>query len=319
MIIGDGVMEYIMDRVYARELLEHVYKQNSGPWYKHSIHVAPATENIILEFMKQGYDVNHDLAYNAGLLHDIGRYKGFTKYDLYDKVITLCDALADDKGFTTLEKRLISVGLRHGTNAHTSSHWKGFYKIKKEIEALIGISVYRFLPGVEESIYNDIQYWKLYEGMSEMRKNIYLSILIIVFLSLIGCSNVTTSSTTEQKEEKETSIVFEEEQIKEINLVRIDQDNISKAGTDNEDLINQIVTAIKAGTSKKISLDKKVRDAVHANMEVIFKDDSKGNLLVWIDDKNNIIIAKDVDKGSVQGIQINENTPKIVLNFLKQI
>lgn len=29
--------------------------------------------------MKQGYDVNHDLAYNAGLLHDIGRYKGFTK------------------------------------------------------------------------------------------------------------------------------------------------------------------------------------------------------------------------------------------------
>ncbi|MCI0763392.1 HD domain-containing protein [Bacillus sp. TL12] len=213
-------MEYIMDRVYARELLERAYKQNSGPWYKHSIHVAQATENIILEFMKQGYDVNHDLAYNAGLLHDIGRYKGFTKsvihsydgymyleqlgfrgnaikcvthsfpcgnkdievaaawelvplnmkvklieilnensnYDLYDKVITLCDALADDKGFTTLEKRLISVGLRHGTNAHTSSHWKGFYKIKKEIEALIGISVYRFLPGVEESIYTDIQY-----------------------------------------------------------------------------------------------------------------------------------------------------------------
>ncbi|WP_309440298.1 hypothetical protein [Bacillus pseudomycoides] len=147
--------------------------------------------------------------------------------------------------------------------------------------------------------------------------------IILVFLSLIGCSNITssskTSSSTEQKEEKETSIVFEKKQIKEMNLVRIDQDNISKAGTDNEDLVNQIVTAIKAGTSKKISLDKKARDAVHANMEVIFKDDSKESLLVWVDDKNNIIIAKDVDKGSVQGIQINEDVPKIVLNFLKQV
>ncbi|WP_018782571.1 HD domain-containing protein [Bacillus sp. 95MFCvi2.1] len=213
-------MEYIMDRAYARELLERAYKQNPGPWYKHSINVAQATENIILEFMKQGYDVNDNLAYNAGLLHDIGRYKGFTKsvihsydgymyleqlgfrgnaikcvthsfpcrnkdieiaadwslvppdmkmklvvilnansnYDLYDKVITLCDALADEKGFTTLEKRLILVGLRHGTNAHTSVHWKGFYEIKKEIESLMGMSVYRLLPGVEESIYTDIQY-----------------------------------------------------------------------------------------------------------------------------------------------------------------
>lgn len=146
---------------------------------------------------------------------------------------------------------------------------------------------------------------------------------MLVFLSLIGCSNITSSSkassSTEQKEEKETSIVFEKKQIKEMNLVRVDQDNISKAGTDNEDLINQIVTAIKAGTSKKISLDKKARDAVHANMEVIFKDDSKGSLLVWVDDKNNIIITKDVDKGSVQGIQINEDVPKIVLNFLKQV
>ncbi|WP_257131883.1 hypothetical protein [Bacillus pseudomycoides] len=156
-----------------------------------------------------------------------------------------------------------------------------------------------------------------------MRKNMCLFMIILVFLSLIGCSNITssskTSSSTEQKEEKETSIVFEKKQIKEMNLVRIDQDNISKAGTDNEDLVNQIVTAIKAGTSKKISLDKKARDAVHANMEVIFKDDSKGSLLVWVDDKNNIIIAKDVDKGSVQGIQINEDVPKIVLNFLKQV
>ncbi|MCU5424989.1 HD domain-containing protein, partial [Bacillus tropicus] len=210
----------IVDRTYAKELLEWAYEQNPGPWFEHSINVAQATENIIIELIKNGYNLDADIAYNAALLHDIGRYKGFTKsvihsydgymymndlgytgnavicvthsfpcknehidiaaewglvpdhmriqlveilnehcnYDLYNKVITLCDALADADGFTTLERRLISVGLRHGTTSHTSLHWKGFYAIKKELEALIGKSIYTVLPDVENSIYEDIKY-----------------------------------------------------------------------------------------------------------------------------------------------------------------
>ncbi|MCR6852346.1 HD domain-containing protein [Paenibacillus jamilae] len=213
-------MKYILDRTYAKELLEWAYEQNPGPWFEHSLHVAHATENIIIELIKKGYKLDADIAYNAALLHDIGRYKGFTKsvihsydgymymndlgytgnavicvthsfpcknehiniaaewslvpdhmrsrlveilnehcnYDLYNKVITLCDALADANGFTTLERRLISVGLRHGTTSHTSLHWKGFYAIKKELEALIGKSIYTVLPDVEKSIYEDIEY-----------------------------------------------------------------------------------------------------------------------------------------------------------------
>ncbi|MBK5492685.1 phosphohydrolase [Bacillus thuringiensis] len=213
-------MKYILDRTYAKELLEWAYEQNPGPWFEHSLHVAHATENIIIELIKKGYDLDADIAYNAALLHDIGRYKGFTKsvihsydgymymndlgytgnaiicvthsfpcknehidiaaewhlvpdhmksrlvailnehsnYDLYNKVITLCDALADADGFTTLERRLISVGLRHGTTSHTSLHWKGFYAIKKELEVLIGKSIYTVLPDVENSIYEDIEY-----------------------------------------------------------------------------------------------------------------------------------------------------------------
>ncbi|MEI4716744.1 HD domain-containing protein [Bacillus cereus] len=213
-------MKYILDRTYAKELLEWAYEQNPGPWFEHSLHVAHATENIIIELIKNGYNLDADIAYNAALLHDIGRYKGFTKsvihsydgymymndlgytgnavicvthsfpcknehidiaaewslvpdhmrsrlveilnehcnYDLYNKVITLCDALADAGGFTTLERRLISVGLRHGTTSHTSLHWKGFYAIKKELEALMGKSIYTVLPDVEKSIYQDIAY-----------------------------------------------------------------------------------------------------------------------------------------------------------------
>ncbi|EJS58005.1 MULTISPECIES: HD domain-containing protein [Bacillus] len=213
-------MKYILDRTYAKELLKWAYEQNPGPWFEHSLHVAHATENIIIELIKKGYKLDADIAYNAALLHDIGRYKGFTKsvihsydgymymndlgytgnaiicvthsfpcknehidiaaewslvpdhmksrlvailnehsnYDLYNKVITLCDALADADGFTTLERRLISVGLRHGTTSHTSLHWKGFYAIKKELEALIGKSIYTILPDVGKSIYEDIEY-----------------------------------------------------------------------------------------------------------------------------------------------------------------
>ncbi|WP_341519625.1 HD domain-containing protein [Bacillus paramobilis] len=213
-------MKYILDRTYARELLKWAYEQNPGPWFEHSCNVALATEKIVVELINNGYDLDADIAYNAALLHDIGRYKGFTKsvihsydgymylnnlgytgnaiicvthsfpcknehldiaaewslvpdhmriqlveilnehcnYDLYNKAITLCDALADADGFTTLERRLISVGLRHGTTSHTSLHWKGFYAIKKELEALIGKSIYTVLPDVENSIYEDIEY-----------------------------------------------------------------------------------------------------------------------------------------------------------------
>ncbi len=72
-------MKYILDRTYAKELLEWAYEQNPGPWFEHSLHVAHATENIIIELIKKGYKLDADIAYNAALLHDIGRYKGFTK------------------------------------------------------------------------------------------------------------------------------------------------------------------------------------------------------------------------------------------------
>lgn len=214
------MMKFITDRTYARELLETANQLNLGTWYKHSLNVAQAAEYIVIELTKKGHNLDCDVAYNAGLLHDIGRYKGFTKsvihsydgykfmdelgyqgnaiicvthsfpcenkdietsaewnvvpsymkdelkgilnknrnYYYYNKVITLCDALADENGFTTLEKRFISVGLRHGTNSYTSIRWKGFYEIKEEIELLIGKSIYSLLPGIEKTIYSKMEF-----------------------------------------------------------------------------------------------------------------------------------------------------------------
>ncbi len=70
-------MKYILDRTYARELLEWAYEQNPGPWLEHSCNVALATEKIVVELINNGYDLNADIAYNAALLHDNSCYFSF--------------------------------------------------------------------------------------------------------------------------------------------------------------------------------------------------------------------------------------------------
>ncbi len=77
--------------------------------------------------------------------------KGFlkdVKYSIYDKLIQLCDALALPSGFCLLEKRMVDVALRHGTNKYTAIKWETTFSIKKQIEQDIGMSIYDLLPGV---------------------------------------------------------------------------------------------------------------------------------------------------------------------------
>lgn len=149
-------------------------------------------------------------------------------------------------------------------------------------------------------------------------KNIaFMLISIIVFVGLIGCSNTTSSSEGSQSSSsKETSKIFENKEVKEIRVIS-NTSNLSKGNTDNKDFINQIITAIKSGSSKEITLDEKTRKSAKSNIEVIFTDDSTEKLLLWIND-DKFVIAKDTnDKEKVQGIQIDSSTSKMVTNFLK--
>jgi hypothetical protein len=75
------------------------------------------------------------------------------EYSRYDRLIQLCDALALPTGFCLIEKRLIDVALRHGTNPHTIQKWKAFFEIQKEFEQVIGQSIYSFLPGVIDNTF----------------------------------------------------------------------------------------------------------------------------------------------------------------------
>ncbi len=77
-----------------------------------------------------------------------------TPYTEYDRLIQLCDAISLPTGFCLLEKRLVDVAMRHGTNSLTVAKWGKWFEIKADIEATIGHSIYDLLPGVVESTFS---------------------------------------------------------------------------------------------------------------------------------------------------------------------
>jgi hypothetical protein len=74
-------------------------------------------------------------------------------YDRYDRLIQLCDALALPSGFCLMEKRLVDVVLRYGTNPLTIPKWKAYFAIKDDFEREIGRSIYSLLPDVVENTF----------------------------------------------------------------------------------------------------------------------------------------------------------------------
>ncbi|MBN1373481.1 MAG: HD domain-containing protein [Anaerolineaceae bacterium] len=75
------------------------------------------------------------------------------EYDLYDRLIQLCDSIALPSGFCLIEKRLMDVALRHGVNEYSVPRWKAYLSIQREFEDQIGQSIYRVLPGVVENTF----------------------------------------------------------------------------------------------------------------------------------------------------------------------
>lgn len=62
----------IPNRREAEDILKQASKLNPGPWVNHSMYVGKAAELIA----KYDEELDEDIAYVIGLLHDIGRIKG---------------------------------------------------------------------------------------------------------------------------------------------------------------------------------------------------------------------------------------------------
>ena len=83
----------------------------------------------------------------------IDNYLNNLEYDDYDKLIILCDALADANGFCILEKRFIDTTRRYGIYPFSVDRWNKTYEYKEYFEKKIGMSVYSLLPDIEKCIY----------------------------------------------------------------------------------------------------------------------------------------------------------------------
>lgn len=83
----------------------------------------------------------------------VNKYLNNIEYDDYDKLIILCDSLADPNGFCILEKRFVDTTIRYGTHPFTVERWNKTYEYKEYFDKMVGKSVYELLPDIEKCIY----------------------------------------------------------------------------------------------------------------------------------------------------------------------
>ncbi|MBU3182789.1 HD domain-containing protein [Clostridium psychrophilum] len=81
-------------------------------------------------------------------------------YDDYDKLLIVCDSLADAQGFCMLEKRFVNTTRRYGTFPFTVERWNATFKMKEYFEQQMNCSIYDILPNVKETTFIDAPLWK---------------------------------------------------------------------------------------------------------------------------------------------------------------
>ena len=136
-------------------------------------HAGPSSEKHLIDgyryCMKRGWEkaaqicISHafmvqDIASSIGVFdvteedyRFMERFVAEARYDDYDRLVQLCDALALPTGFCLLEKRFVDVAIRYGTHPATVSRWKAVLDIKARFEEIMGCCIYDLLPGVVEN------------------------------------------------------------------------------------------------------------------------------------------------------------------------
>ncbi|WP_105616436.1 HD domain-containing protein [Vallitalea okinawensis] len=90
----------------------------------------------------------------------VRKYFNDITYDDYDKLLIVCDALADDQGFCMLEKRFVNTTRRYGTFPFTVERWNATFEMKEYFEQQMNCSIYDILPNVKETTFIDVPLWK---------------------------------------------------------------------------------------------------------------------------------------------------------------
>ncbi|MGE6365754.1 hypothetical protein ACQKD9_18530 [Bacillus paramycoides] len=152
-----------------------------------------------------------------------------------------------------------------------------------------------------------------------MKKITYVCAISILSLSLIGCTSTSTTDNTPKTKQEHTknAIQLNSANITDIEMLKTTNNNVSKSQTDNEEMIKSIVSAVQNGTPKTITLDQNKKQSAHSTITVTYKDDSKEEFLVWVDNTEQITIAKNEKKDKVEGVIVNIKDAKMMKDFFK--
>ncbi|PFI25184.1 hypothetical protein [Bacillus cereus] len=153
-----------------------------------------------------------------------------------------------------------------------------------------------------------------------MKKITYVCALTVLSFSLIGCTSTSNTNKDSQVKQEHTQNTFQlnSANITDIEILKTTNNTTSKSQTDNEEMIKSITSAVQNGTPKTITLDQKKKQSAHSTITVTYKDDSKEEFLVWVDNKENITIAKDEKKDKVEGVTVNIKDAKMIKDFFKK-
>ncbi|PGS96588.1 hypothetical protein [Bacillus tropicus] len=152
-----------------------------------------------------------------------------------------------------------------------------------------------------------------------MKKIISICALTALSFTLIGCTSTSATDKASQVKQEHTQNTFQlnSTNITDIEILKTTNHTTSKSQTDNEEMIQSIVSAVQNGTPKTITLDQKKRESAHSTITVTYKDDSKEEFLVWVDNKEQITIVKDEKKDKVEGVIVNIEDTKMMKDFFK--
>lgn len=90
----------------------------------------------------------------------VRKYLNDITYDDYDRLIILCDSLADAQGFCILEKRFVNTTRRYGAFPFTVERWNATFEIKEYFEQQMNCSIYDILPNIKETTLIELPLWK---------------------------------------------------------------------------------------------------------------------------------------------------------------
>ena len=76
--------------------------------------------------------------------------------NIYDNIVKLCDLFCLDKGFTTVEKRILDVYSRKGIYQYSKEHFEATLKLKEVIEKELECSLYELFPEISKEDINSI-------------------------------------------------------------------------------------------------------------------------------------------------------------------